>query len=70
MLRDLERAGHGRFLVAAIRRDGRSIPAPPGGEDLREGDEIVVLKRHGEDVNIGEIIASRFQRIRYRGAGG
>jgi len=69
-VRELEEAGGGRFFVAAIRREGGLIPAPEGREHLRSGDEVVVLRRHGETTALPTVFVPRARRIRYRGAGG
>jgi len=67
-VRELERAGDGRFLVATVCRGGKSIPAPEGRFELAAGDEVVVLKRHGEDVHLPRSLAPRARRLSYRGA--
>jgi len=69
-VRELEQAGEGRFLVAALRRKGRTIPAPEGREELCLEDEVVVIKRHGEAIALPTVFAPRMRRILYRGASG
>ena len=68
-VRELEHAGHGSFLVAAITRNGTSIPAPEGREVLRGGDEVVVVKRYGEDLHLPKLMKHRLG-IHLRGARG
>jgi hypothetical protein len=41
-----------QFIVAAISRNSKAIPAPESREELRSGDELIVLKRYGEDVHL------------------
>lgn len=69
-VREFEEAGRGRFLVAAISRSGRAFPAPEANEVLGAGDEVVVLKRQGEELRMAQVVKTRMARLRYRGAGG
>lgn len=69
-VRELEQAGGGRFIVAGIQRNGRLVPAPEPAEALRVDDQVVVVRRHGEDVSLPTTLAPRSRQISYRGAGG